>query len=350
MDLQIQLTERKKVLLSTIIKDYINNVEPLGSRTICKRHGFDVSPATIRNEMAELEEAGLLYQPHTSAGRIPSDQGYRFFVNHLMAPYVPTPEEHQFLSRLQQTSKAVDAILSHSIRILSKATHSIVVAEAPTLRHTPVKGLHMTPIDDTSMVLTLTYSNGIQRQSLINLAQPVYSDMLSMLTNYLNAHLDHTLLDELFHKMATFPLEREIEYYKNAVLDMVSEIYSHVQREEKIYLSGTSHLLKEPEFQTTEKAYPILQFLEHDTFVRQLLQSVAFNAPPESEVYCVIGNENSYHELQDCSLIATRYYIDSKASGMIGVIGPTRIDYPKVMSLVQSVAGSLTQVLTKLFT
>lgn len=346
-----QLSERKQGLLSAIIKDYITHGEPVGSRTLCKRHAFKLSPATIRNEMAELEELGLLIQPHTSAGRVPSDKGYRFFVDHLMESYIPTAEENQFIRRLEQTSKAIDAILVQAIRILSDATQAISVAEAPHVRSHPVRELHMLPIDEESMVLNLTYEGGIRRRSLIRLSQPVYSEILTLLTNYLNAQLQERIsLDELFHHIATGPLEREVRYYKSLVLEMVSEIYAQAQREEKIYLSGTSHLLKEPEFHTTEMAYPILQFLEQEHFVHQLFQRMNREGhSPKSDVYCLIGYENFYKELRNCSFVATPYFIETKASGMIGVLGPTRMDYAKVIGLLQTVAHNLTHTLTRLF-
>jgi heat-inducible transcriptional repressor len=346
-----QLSERKKSLLNAIIKDYITHGEPLGSRTLCKRHDFKLSPATIRNEMAELEEAGLLVQPHTSAGRIPSDKGYRFFVDYLMDAYIPTIEESQFVRRLEQTSKAIDAVLFQAIRILSEATQAIAVAETPHIRTNPVRSLHLLPIDEESMVLSLTYSGNIRRQSLIRLSQPIYSEILTLLTNFLNEQLsDNVSLDELFHRIATCPLSREIQYYKSIVLEMVSEIYAQALREEKIYLSGTSHLLKEPEFHTTENAYPILQFLEQDQFVRQLFQRLnsAIHSP-KSDVYCLIGYENYYQELKNCSFVATPYFVDTKAIGMIGILGPTRMDYAKGMGLLQTVANNLTYTLTKLF-
>jgi heat-inducible transcriptional repressor len=346
-----QLSERKRSLLNAIIKDYITHGEPLGSRTLCKRHDFKLSPATIRNEMAELEEAGLLVQPHTSAGRVPSDKGYRFFVDHLMESYIPTLEEKQFVRRLEQTSKAIDAVLFQAIRILSDATQAIAVAETPHIRTNPVQTLKLMAVDEESMVLSLTYSGNIRRQSLIRLSQPIYSEILSLLTNYLNEQLhDNVSLDELFHRIVTCPLEREIQYYKSIILDMVSEIYAQTQREEKIYMSGTSHLLKEPEFHTTENAYPILQFLEQDQFVHQLFKRLNGTVQTQrSDVYCLIGYENYYQELKNCSFVATPYFIDTKAIGMIGILGPTRMDYPKVMGLLQTVANNLTQTLTRLF-
>jgi heat-inducible transcriptional repressor len=265
--------------------------------------------------------------------------------------YTPTVEEYQFVRRLEQTSKAVDAVLFQAIRVLSEATQTIVVAEPPHVRSSPVRDLRLLPIDDDSMVLSLTYSGGIRRQSVIRLSQPVYSEILTLLTNYINTQLsDHLSLDELFHRMVTGPLEREIRFYKSLMLEMISEIYSQAQREEKICLSGTSHLLREPEFHTTETAYPILQFLEQEEFVRQLFHRLNRDLHVDrAEMHCLIGYENFYQELRHCSFVAVPYFIDTKALGMIGVLGPTRMDYPKVMGLLQTVAHNLTQTLTRLF-
>lgn len=350
MNINDYLSDRKQIVLNAIVNDYITHGEPLGSRTLCKRHGFTVSPATIRNEMAELEEYGLLFQPHTSAGRIPSHKGYRIFVDYLMDDYTPTPQDQQFILRLRQTSQAVDAILSQAIQILSEATECIAIAEAPQLRTNPVKGLHIIPIDNLSLVLSLTFSSDIQRQSVIRLSQPIYSEILSVMTNYLNSRLNNTSLDELFHQIVTGPLEREIQYYKNLVVEMVSEIYAQAQRDEKLYMTGTSHLLREPEFQKMEEAYPILQFLERDNFVRNLLHHADSELQKTpSHVQCMIGYENPYEALQNCSVIATRYHIAQKDSGMIGIVGPTRIDYSRVTSLLNAVANRVTTALTDLF-
>lgn len=351
MSLDYRLTERKKALLSAIIRDYITHGEPLGSRTIVKRHGFTLSPATIRNEMAELEEAGLLYQPHTSAGRIPSHQGYRYFVDHLMEAYLPTTEEQQFVRRLEQTSKAIDAILAQAIRVLSDATQNIVLAEPPHLRKNPLRTIQLHPVNENAMVLNLSFSNGMRRQSLVTMSQDLYPEVLTLLANYLNAQLAQGIsLDGLFHKLATMPLEREVQKYKDVMLEMVSEIYAQAQRDEKVYLAGTSHLLREPEFQTMEYAYPILQFLEQDQSIHQLFHHcVESHLQKSHHVYCFIGYENTYAELRNCSFVATPYFIDTKASGMIGVLGPTRMDYPKVMALLQTVAGNITTTLSQLF-
>ena len=351
MKLEYRLSERKKSILSAIIKDYITHGEPLGSQTIVKRHGFSLSPATIRNEMAELEEAGLLIQPHTSAGRIPSNQGYRFYVDYLMDTYVPSREEQVFLRRLEQTSRMIEAVLSQSIQILSDATDSIAIAEAPHLRKNPVRELNLIPVDDLSIVLSLTYRNGIRRQSVIQLSQPIYAEVWVLLTNYFNAQLSRsTSLDALFHLMVTAPLEREIQAYKSVLMEMVSEIYAQAKRDEKVYLTGTSHLLREPEFQSMEQAFPILHFLEQHAIVHQLFHSVAETRLQKSHnVYCLIGCENTYKELQNCSFIATPYFIDSRATGMIGVLGPTRMDYSKVMALLQTVASNITRSLTHVF-
>lgn len=351
MSLEYRLSDRKKALLSAIIRDYITHGEPIGSRTIVKRHGFSLSPATIRNEMAELEEAGLLYQPHTSAGRIPSHRGYRFFVDYLMEAYLPTLEEQQFVRRLEQTSKAIDAVLAQAIRILSEATQSIAIAEPPHLRQNPLRAIRMTPVDEGSMVLSLMFSNGIRRQSVVPLSQSLYTEILTVLTNYLNAQLNQGIsLDALFHRLATVPLEREIQAYKEVLLEMVSEIYAQAQRDEKVYLAGTSHLLREPEFQTMEYAFPILQFLEQEASIHQLFHHCEESHFQKSHhVYCFIGYENTYEELQNCSFVATPYFIDTKASGMIGILGPTRMDYPKVMALLQTVAGNITTTLSQLF-
>lgn len=351
MTVQYRLSERKRALLSAIIKDYITHGEPLGSRTIAQRHGFTVSPATIRNEMAELEEAGLLYQPHTSAGRIPSHRGYRFFVDNLMDAYLPTSEEQQFVRRLEQTSRAIDAILEQGIRILSEATQTIAVAETPRLRRNIVTELHLIPIDNGSLVLNLFYQTGIRRQSLIRLSQPIYAEVLTLLTRYLNAQLNqNSSLEALFHHMATGPLEREIQKYKSMILEMVAEIYAQAQRDERVYMAGTSHLLREPEFQSMEQAFPILQFLEQEQFVHQLFHACSETRLQKSHhVYCLIGDENTYTELQNCSFVATPYFIDTQVGGMIGVLGPTRMDYSKVMALLQTVAGNITTALSQLY-
>lgn len=351
MQIEYRLSQRKRAILDAIVRDYILHGEPLGSRTVMQRHGFSFSPATIRNEMADLEEAGLLSQPHTSAGRIPSQKGYRFFVDHLMQVYIPTQEEQQFMRRLQQTSRAVDAVLSQAIRILSEATQSIVIAETPRSQTHSLGRIELLLIDHYSVVLNLLYKNGLRRHSVLQLPQAVNTEVLQVLNRYLNAQIERfASVDVLFHRMVTRPLAREMMPYQQLVLDTISEIYAQVQRDEKVMLSGTTYLLQEPEFQTMEEAFPILNFLEKERVIHELLHSCQNNNLQKSHnVYCLIGYENAYQELHKCSFIATPYYIDNKASGMIGVLGPTRMYYAKVMALLQSVANNVTQSLSELF-
>jgi heat-inducible transcriptional repressor len=351
MQIEYRLSQRKKAILDAIVRDYILHGEPLGSRTVMQRHGFTFSPATIRNDMADLEDVGLLSQPHTSAGRIPSQQGYRFFVDHLMQAYVPTFEEQQFVRRLQQTSRAVEAVLAQAIRILSEATQSIVIAETPRSQTYSVSRIELILIDHASVVLNLLYKNGLRRHSVLQLPHAVTVEALTLMTQYLNTQLQRFVsIDVLFHRMVTRPLEREVMPYQQLLLDTISEIYAQVQRDEKVFLSGTSYLLQEPEFQSMEEAFPILNFLEEERVIHELLRSCQNNNLQKSHnVYCLIGYENSYQELHKCSFIATPYYIDNKASGMIGVLGPTRMYYAKVMALLQSVAGNVTQSLSELF-
>lgn len=351
MQIEHRLSQRKKSILDAIVRDYILHGEPLGSRTVMQRHGFTFSPATIRNEMADLEEAGLLSQPHTSAGRIPSQKGYRFFVDHLMQAYVPTSEERQFVRRLQQTSRAVEAVLAQAIRILSEATQSIVIAETPRTQTYSVSRIELLLIDPTSVLLNLLYKNGLRRHSVLQLPHVVTAEALTLMTYYLNEQLQRFVsIDVLFHRMVTRPLEREMMIYQQLLLDTISEIYAQIQRDEKVFLSGTSYLLQEPEFQSMEEVFPILSFLEKERVMQELLRSFQNNDLQKSHnVYCLIGYENSYQELHKCSFIATPYYIDNKASGMIGVLGPTRMNYAKVMALLQSVAGNVTQSLSELF-
>ena len=185
----MELSERKKRLLATIIDGYIQTMEPIGSRTVCKHYGFNLSPATIRNEMAELEDFGLLIQPHTSAGRIPSDFGYRVYVEQLMNEYIPTIDETQFLNRIRQTANALDAILAQTAKILSEISNTIAIVQAPYFRKTPIKAIHMIPIDEYSVVLRVGYTNGIHRESVIRLSQSIYDESVTLLTNYLNAKL-----------------------------------------------------------------------------------------------------------------------------------------------------------------
>ncbi|MBF2052574.1 MAG: heat-inducible transcription repressor HrcA [Candidatus Sericytochromatia bacterium] len=352
MRLEYRLSERKKAILNAVIRDYITYGEPLGSRTIVQRHGFTLSPATIRNEMAELEEAGLLLQPHTSAGRVPSDKGYRFFVDHLMGAYVPSQEELIFIRRLEQTSRAIDAILSQATRILAEATQSVALAETPRLRRNHLQELHFQYLDPFSLVLSLIYRNGLRRQSVLKLSHSIYDGVLDLLSNYLNTQLRTTnSLDELFHRTVTLPLEQEVQKYRAIVMEMVSEIYAQAQRDERVYLTGTSYLLREPEFQSMEQAYPILSFLDQEHFVRQLFHSASHGVQIEGthHVYCLIGYENTHEELQHCSLVATPYFIEDKASGMIGVLGPTRMDYSKVTAILQTVASNISLTMSKLF-
>lgn len=329
----MDLNERKLKILHAIICDYLETAEPVGSRTISKKYNLGVSSATIRNEMSDLEELGFIIQPHTSAGRIPSDKGYRLYVEQLME--YPVVEMYQLQLVKQIIVEKIDKIesmLQEINKLLSMITNYTTLISSPRLHKTKLKHMQLIPLDERSIILVTVTDGNIVRNHILNITTPIPSQTLLRLSNMLNQRLQGLTLEQI-----NLPLIQSLKQQMgshglllNDVLDVIAETIQFVD-EPEIYMSGAINILDFPEFNDVLKAKNLFHALEEKDLLVTILSPKPFKQQ-EQNIQITIGNENIAEEMKDCSVVTTNYRIGDQTVGTIGVLGPTRMDYGRVVS------------------
>lgn len=338
------LDDRKQKVLLAIIQDYIATAEPIGSRTIARKYDLGVSPATIRNEMADLEDLGYIEQPHTSAGRVPSDLGYRYYVDCLMKrKRISKDDEAKIITGFKTRVDEVARVIQETNRILSAMTNYTSVVLGPKNSKSAVKHVRLLPLDEGRALVVVVGANGIVQNRMIDVSESLTQSDLEYISNVLNAKLQGHTLDTI--KMT---LIREIyselsknEYIFDAAMDLIQGALN-LNSEEKVYLAGTLNIFNQPEFKDINKVKTLLSLLEQDALLRDLLKE---SSQEEPGLMVKIGGENKLEGFKDCSMITATYQINGEVVGAIGLIGPTRMHYNKAMAMVEFVTEHLSQVL-----
>lgn len=343
------LGERKKLILRAIIDDYIELGEPVGSRTLSKKHLKDISSATIRNEMADLEELGFLKQPHTSAGRIPSAYGYRLYVDQLMDNYMLTVDE---ITKIQEVMEfkynELDRLIQEASKVISSYTNYTTVAITPEITKISVKRLELLLLAEQLLLLIVITNLGIIKNKLIKTVERLNAEFVSRLSKVLNEKLCGLTLEELTNAKISEILrtmEDNLEDNCFVVFSAINFIYESIQNVEygSVFLGGAFNMLNYPEYRDLEKAKPVLNFLEKKAELSKLLTS-----HKDDNIKVIIGEESEFEELKDCSVILANYAKDGDNLGTIGIIGPTRMVYSKVMSSLKYLVECLNKALDKL--
>jgi heat-inducible transcriptional repressor len=325
----VMLTERQKQILSVIVDDYIRSAEPVGSRSISKRGNVAFSPATIRNEMSDLEELGFLEQPHTSAGRIPSQKGYRYYVDHLvkqgsLSGYELDVLKMFFAERLQQ----MEEVFQQVALILSNLTNYTSIVLGPEVFNTTLKAIQIVPLNEKSAVAIVVTNTGQVENKLVTVPDGVKIEEIEKLVNMLNNRLVNIPLYQFKSKLFS-EISEELGRYVSGygeLLSMLEGIFDPGE-EDRIFMSGTTKMLIQPEFKDVEKVKTILDILGETPTIAKLF------AEAPNGIQVRIGQENQLAAINDCSLITATYSIDGHPLGTIGVLGPTRMEYAKVISL-----------------
>lgn len=338
----MEMDERKKKILRAIVQDYIATAEPIGSRTIARKFDLGVSPATIRNEMADLEELGLIEQPHTSAGRIPSDAGYRFYVDCLMDP--PQLSEQEMRIVENDTAKRISEIqevISHTSKLLSQLTSLTSVILGPQKGRSTFSQIHFLPYQPGQAIMVIVKENGVVENQIVDIGENVTAEELQQIAAVLNrkmrgyslSQVKKSLLHEIYSE-----LTRQRRLIDSA-LEMLSPILEEKEERERVYLGGTLNILNQPEFRDLERVKSLLKLFEQDDQIKKLFQ------PTQEGLSVTIGGENTLEEFKDCSVISAMYRINGEIIGAIGVLGPTRMDYGKAMAAVDFMTRNLTEIL-----
>ncbi|WP_026689186.1 heat-inducible transcriptional repressor HrcA [Alteribacter aurantiacus] len=337
------LTERQLLILKAIIDDYVCHAEPVGSRSVSKREDMNFSPATIRNEMADLEELGFLEKPHSSAGRIPSQKGYRYFVDHMLSPTMLTKNEVADI-RLMYEEQFVEfeKLIQQSAKILSSLTSYTSIVLGPELFESTLKQIQLVPISKDSAVAIIVTDTGHVENQTVTVPGGFDVREIEKIVNILNDKLQGVPLIHLRHKLSTEirkVLSKYVDQY-DQTMEMLNQMFRQ-SHNEKVFYAGKTNILTQPEFNDVNRVRDLFNIFEEDQLISKHFRS------EQHGMKIKIGEENEFAPFDDCSIITATYSIDGKHLGTVGVLGPTRMEYQRVVGVLDFFSKDLTKVLTK---
>jgi len=338
------LTERQKIILALVIRDYIETAQPIGSLHLVEHYGLDKSPATVRNELLTLTDMGYLRQPHTSAGRVPTEEGYRYFVRQLMGQTeLPVNTKRTIVHQFYQAGHDVDRWMRLAASVLAQHSQAASVVTAPHSDRSFFKHLELIGTIGRQVLMVLVLEGGEVRQQMLALAEPVTQEQLSAAAQHLNSLFDGMHADQVAAlKMQLTTLEQDIA---RLVVDELHHSGDLLMGE--VYRDGLSHVLLEPEFGETEAARKALRILEERPLLEDLLSRTVLSSEADG-VQVLIGGEGTWEELSDCSVVLARYGVPGIATGTLGVLGPIRMSYGRNISTVRFMAGLLSDLVNQM--
>lgn len=332
--------ERRTRVLEAIVRDYVSTREPVGSRALVERYGLGVSPATIRNDMAALEDAGLIHQPHTSAGRIPTDQGYRSFVDSLHEIKPLSSPERRAIERLLEGAVDLDDVVQRAVRLLASITHQVAVVQYPSLQKVSLRHIELIAAGARHMILVIITEAGRVEQRTLHTATPVDPLALTQIALALNTALAGKPISEIDGLTDSIVAVLASDLGETARL-IIEQIIAVLQAdgEERIIMAGTANLSRHSvDFARTIS--PVLEALEEQVILLRLLTTM------QDGVNVSIGEENRHEGLSEAAVVSSSYGVADRTVARVGVVGPTRMDYPGTMAAVYAVAEYLSDILT----
>ena len=339
------LDERKVVILKAIISNYLETGEPVGSRTISKYTDLNLSSATIRNEMSDLEEMGYIIQPHTSAGRIPTDKGYRFYVDSMMAEKNESVQEHGVL--LERVDK-LESLLKQVAKVLAYNTQYATLVSSPQMRNRQVKFIQLSQVDDEDLVAVIVVGDNVAKNQLIHVNRPLSNEEVLKLNLLLNTFLTGASVNEINIELMQAMRRQAGEY-----ADILERVFEgivdavHQAEEMQIYTSGTSNILRYGELGDVNKASALLETLEDKNGLESLLDQTNNQDEDGDGIQIYIGEESPVQNMKDYSIVTSTYALPEGAKGTIGIIGPKRMDYKKVVQTLKNLTDELDTIFRK---
>lgn len=334
------LDARQEQVLLAVVRDYIRTAQPVSSSHLVDEYGLNCSSATVRNVMARLEENGFLVQPHTSAGRIPTDLAYRYYVDRLMETGIDLPPEAPVIrEEVVHAQAMLDSLMDQASRLLTDTTRHTSLILAPRLRRSFYRYLQLVPLGPRRLLFVLLTKTGSIVEKLIDLSVPVSADQLEGMTEALNRRLRGMPLTEITHEL--------LSELRNGVDDQILRGIRLTAQDEsldsdaRLVLGGTSRLLDQPEFKDVERLRQILKILEEEKILAEVLNKTL--TTPGFRIW--IGHENELSEMSGCSLLAATYHLRGEPIGTIGILGPTRMPYGRMLSILSCVAQNVSQKL-----
>lgn len=335
----MQLDDRKKKILHAIIRNYLETGEPVGSRTISKYTDLNLSSATIRNEMADLEEMGLIIQPHTSAGRIPSDKGYRLYVDDMLIE--KEKEIDELKEMLLEKEEKTELLLKQVAKVLAVNTNYATMITAPNTHRNKLKFLQLSRVDKNQILVVVVAEGNIIKNSIVPVGQYLDDETLLKLNILLNTNLNGLSMEEI-NLGVIAAMKQKAGIHSDLVSEVLDAVAEAIKADEdlEIYTSGANNIFKYPELSDNQRASDLITTFEEKRMLNQLVEQ-SLESSEETGIQVYIGDENSVQSMKDCSVVTATYELGDGLKGTIGIIGPKRMDYEKVVSTLKTMKHQL---------
>ena len=345
MELIQELSERKQKILHAVIKNYLDTGEPVGSRTISKYTDLNLSSATIRNEMADLEELGYIMQPHTSAGRIPSDKGYRWYVDKLMNEKVQEVEEMK--EQMLEKADRMEQLLKQAAKVLANNTKYTSMISTPVYHHNKVKFIQLSQVDEEQLIVVVVMEGNIVKNQIVTLEEQLSNEALLKLNMLLNTTLTGMALEEINLGLIA-RLKEQAGIHSSVMSSVIDAVANLIQVKDdmEIYTSGTTNIFKYPELSDKESAQDIISAFEEKQQLAALV-SKTMSQGEDKDIQVFIGDETNVEKMKDCSVVTATYELGEGLQGTIGIIGPKRMDYEHVMKTLKTLMAELDDIFHK---
>ena len=330
------LDKRKKEILQAVIDEYINTAEPVSSATLVKKYGLNYSSATVRNELAELEDIGYLDKPHTSAGRVPSEKGYRFYVDELVNDEDISLEEIKYIqNKLSTKVNEIEDLTKIATSTLSEITHYTTVAIGPKSDMQIIEEIKFVLLGSRMLMVVIVTDSGLVKEMIIKYDEDINLSQVETLNNLFNSKLKGKPLSKIDKPMEEYILS-EITYSVDVIKPIIEQINKVIEEENKLYLEGTNKSFDLPEFKSLEIAKNFVNILDEKELMLDML-----NSGIAKDINVYIGDENDNEQLKDFSIVTFKHSVGDKDLGTIGIIGPKRMDYSKVISVMKYISKKM---------
>ena len=341
----MELDDRKKKILQAVIRNYLETGEPVGSRTISKYTDLNLSSATIRNEMADLEEMGYILQPHTSAGRIPSDMGYRLYVDTMMEE--KEREVVEMKEMLVQRQDKMENLLKQVVRVLAQNTQYATMISAPQTKKNKLKFIQLSRVDARQLLAVIVIEGNVIKNNILQIDEELTDETILKLNILLNTNLNGLSIDEINLGMIAV-MKQQAGIHSTIVSEVIDAVADAIREGEdlRIYTSGTNNIFRYPELADQQKASELINTFEEKQLLGELLQDAEADGE-NTGIQVYIGSETPVQSMKDCSVVTATYELGDGMKGTIGIVGPKRMDYDKVVGTLRTIQNQLDELYRK---
>lgn len=338
----VELDERKTKILQAVIRNYLETGEPVGSRTISKYTDLNLSSATIRNEMSDLEEMGYILQPHTSAGRIPSDKGYRFYVDAMMAE--KEKEVVEMKEMLLERQDKMETLLKQVVKVVAQNTQYAAMVSAPTTHRNKVKFIQLSRVDAGQILAVIVVEGNVIKNKILPVTEELDDETLLKLNILLNTHLNGLSIGEINLAMIA-AIKKQAGVHVDIVSEVIDAVGEAIKADEdlEIYTSGTNNIFRYPELADHSRASELINTFEEKQLLGSLVQET-LEGEENTGIQVYIGDETPVQSMKDCSVVTATYELGEGMKGTIGIIGPKRMDYDKVVGTLRTLQTKLDEL------